>query len=128
MNKIPSLLFLLATVFFLSCSNDTNTTTAAATTSETSNEPKQTTSSETTQSDGIVGEWEMEGSVLDTNDNLQIDEEERKNTVASKKSNECILFIVKFFLNWYYHSVQPSYIFQQRSLKMDNYNLKFYPE
>jgi hypothetical protein len=53
---------------------------------------------------------------------------ERKNTVASKKSNEGILFIVKFFLNWYYHSVQPSYIFQQHSLKMDNYNLKFYPE
>jgi hypothetical protein len=79
MNKIHSLLFLLATVFFLSCSNDNNTTTAAATTSETSNEPKQTTSSETTQGDGIVGDWEMEGSVLDTNDNLQIDEEERKN-------------------------------------------------
>ena len=78
MNKIHSFLFLLATVVFLSCSNDNNTTTAAATTSESANEPKQTTSSETTQGDGIVGEWEMEGSVLDTNDNLQIDEEERK--------------------------------------------------
>jgi hypothetical protein len=79
MNKIHSFLFLLATVVFLSCSNDNDTTTDAATTSETANEPKQTTSSETTQGDGLTGEWEMEGSVLDTNDNLQIDEEERKN-------------------------------------------------
>ena len=27
----------------------------------------------------IVGEWEMQSSIVDTNDNLQIDEEERKN-------------------------------------------------
>lgn len=31
------------------------------------------------QQDGIVGEWELVGSVMDTNDNLQIDEAERKN-------------------------------------------------
>jgi hypothetical protein len=30
------------------------------------------------QRDDIVGEWEMVGSVVDTNDNLQVDEAERK--------------------------------------------------
>ena len=40
----------------------------------------------TQQGDGIVGEWEMVGSVMDTNDNMQIDEAERKNlTPASFK-------------------------------------------
>lgn len=29
--------------------------------------------------ENIVGEWEMVGSIVDTNDNLQIDEDERKN-------------------------------------------------
>ena len=33
----------------------------------------------TAQSDGIVGEWELVGFVQDTNDNLLIDEAERKN-------------------------------------------------
>jgi hypothetical protein len=78
MNKMHLSHFLLATAFFLSCSNDSNTTTAASA-NETSNEAKQTTPSGTTGGDGIVGEWEMVGSVQDTNDNLQIDEEERKN-------------------------------------------------
>lgn len=29
--------------------------------------------------ENIVGEWELVGSIVDTNDNLQIDENERKN-------------------------------------------------
>lgn len=33
--------------------------------------------------DGIVGDWELVGFVGDTNDNLQIDEEERKNLKAA---------------------------------------------
>ena len=35
--------------------------------------------------DDIVGEWEMVGSVVDTNDNLQIDEAERKNLKPTMK-------------------------------------------
>ena len=78
MNRINTLLFLLATVTLLSCgTNDNNAETSTAA-NETSNDAK-TTASETSKGDGIVGEWEMVGSVLDTNDNLQIDEEERKN-------------------------------------------------
>jgi hypothetical protein len=32
--------------------------------------------------ENIVGEWELVGSIVDTNDNLQIDDEERKNLTA----------------------------------------------
>ena len=39
----------------------------------------------TAQSDDIVGEWEMVGFVVDTNDNLQIDESERKNLKTTMK-------------------------------------------
>jgi hypothetical protein len=86
MNKIHSSLFLLATVILLSCGNDSNATTPADSTNETSNVAKQTTVSETIQGDDIVGEWELLGFVVDTNDNLQIDEDERKNlTPASYK-------------------------------------------
>src|SRR5688572_33501019 len=35
-------------------------------------------SASSAQRDDIVGEWEMVGSVVDTNDNLQIDDAERK--------------------------------------------------
>ena len=35
--------------------------------------------------DDIVGEWEMVGFVIDTNDNLQIDEAERKNLKQTMK-------------------------------------------
>jgi hypothetical protein len=37
------------------------------------------------QGGDIVGEWEMVGSVVDTNDNLQIDESERKNLKETMK-------------------------------------------
>lgn len=39
----------------------------------------------TAQSDAWVGEWEMVGSVVDTNDNLQIDEAERRNLKPTLK-------------------------------------------
>lgn len=47
------------------------------------NTPAQTTENPQTGNfstdDGIVGDWELVGFVGDTNDNLQIDDEERKN-------------------------------------------------
>lgn len=80
MYKIHSFFFLLLTVIVLSCgNNDNKTATPAPSASESSEERKPTTASETASGDGLVGEWEMEGSVQDTNDNLQIDEEERAN-------------------------------------------------
>lgn len=79
MNRINTFLFLLVTVAIVSCGND-NKTAASSTSSanETSNNAK-ITAAEKSQGESIVGEWEMAGSVLDTNDNLQIDEAERKN-------------------------------------------------
>jgi len=78
MNRINTFLFLLATVTLLSCGSNDNSAETSTAANESSNDAK-TTASETSQGDGIVGEWEMVGSVLDTNDNLQIDEQERKN-------------------------------------------------
>jgi hypothetical protein len=37
--------------------------------------------------ENIIGEWELVGSIVDTNDNLQIDDEERKNLTAPGYKN-----------------------------------------
>ena len=79
MNKLHLSRFLLAAVILFSCNNDSNTTTAADSTDETPNAANQGTASKTNQGDDIVGEWKMTGFVQDTNNNLQIDEDERKN-------------------------------------------------
>jgi hypothetical protein len=74
--------FLFLTMLLIACgSNNNNSDTAAPATStnESSNQVKQGSATQSAQSDGIVGEWEMIGSVGDTNNNLQIDEDERKN-------------------------------------------------
>lgn len=50
------------------------------TTSNASSESKEEAASNSSaQGDDIIGQWEMVSSVVDTNDNLQIDEDERKN-------------------------------------------------
>ena len=79
MNKTNTIFLLLAIGCFLSCSNNNSKT---STSDETTSEAKQPTISETTQGDGLAGEWELVGFVQDTNDNLQVDEEERKNLKA----------------------------------------------
>ena len=66
--------FLLLALISCSCSdnkasNDTTDTTTKS--SESSNSSPS--------DDDIVGEWELVGSIVDTNDNLQLDEEEKKN-------------------------------------------------
>jgi hypothetical protein len=66
---------------FFSCSNNNNE--AATTSVETSTAPKENTKAEATQGDGMVGKWELIGFVQDTNDNLQVDEDERKNLKAA---------------------------------------------
>ena len=69
---------LYSLLFIVACGNDNTVSESAATDNSTTEEKSEPTSS-SAQGDGIVGEWEMVGSVLDTNDNLQIDEAERKN-------------------------------------------------
>jgi hypothetical protein len=50
---------------------------AATNEKQPNNTPSATQTSEAAPAGDIVGEWEMVGSVVDTNDNLQIDEDER---------------------------------------------------
>src|SRR5688572_12431522 len=72
----PAIILLL--LFPPACSNEAavkNTSENATTAPEQTATNAQTNHSST--GDSLVGEWEMVGSVVDTNDNLQIDEEER---------------------------------------------------
>ena len=63
-------------LFVAACGNS-NTATEPQTNNSTA-EKKAEPSTSSAQDDEIVGEWEMVGFVMDTNDNLQIDEAERK--------------------------------------------------
>ena len=70
----------MAIIFLTNCGNDNVNTGGKQQSTKSSTEKKEESSSSSlSQGDDIVGEWEMVGSIVDTNDNLQIDEEERKN-------------------------------------------------
>jgi len=71
---------ILAVFFLTNCGDNKAATDEKHQTDNHSVEKKAepvTNSSE--QGDDITGEWEMVGSVMDANNNLQVDEEERKN-------------------------------------------------
>lgn len=72
-------IFLLPLIFVLeSCGNNNAVTTEKESSDNSSSEKKEATEpTSSSQGDDMVGEWEMVSSVVDTNDNLQIDEEER---------------------------------------------------
>ena len=71
-------LMLYGLIFLISCSNNNSSEeTKSALTSSTE------TKSAPSSGDGIPGEWEMVGFIVDTNDNLKIDEDERKNLKTS---------------------------------------------
>lgn len=78
MKQIKTLALTTTVLLLLSCGNNSSESTTGTTPTE-APEKKQATASEATGDDGIAGEWEMEGFVQDTNDNLQVDEAERKN-------------------------------------------------
>lgn len=69
--------FVIAVFFLANCGDN------KAATNETNNSSSEKkegpVSSSPAQADEIIGEWELLGFIGDTNDNLQIDEEERKN-------------------------------------------------
>src|SRR5687767_136014 len=71
--KSKSLLPLVAAVFII-----TNCGANKAVKSEKQQTNNPSANAPSAQGDDIVGEWEMVGVVVDTNDNLQIDEAERK--------------------------------------------------
>ena len=82
MKQFKTLAASLAFLLLTSCSNNNSDSKTATTQTETPDNAKPSASSGAVQGEGLVGEWEMQGSVLDTNDNLQIDEDERKNIKA----------------------------------------------
>ena len=70
-----------ASLFIAACGND-NTSIESQPNNAVA-EKNDASSAGSVQTDGIVGEWEMVGSVMDTNDNLQIDDAERGNIKAA---------------------------------------------
>jgi len=70
--------FFAATIFFTNCGDNKEASNEKQQNNSSSEKKDEVTSDNSAQSD-IIGEWEMIGSVVDANDNLQIDEEERKN-------------------------------------------------
>lgn len=77
--KQTCIIFLFPAIFLLTSCGNNNAATAEKQSSDNSSSEKtgETASTASAQGDDIVGEWEMVSSVVDTNDNLQIDEEER---------------------------------------------------
>ncbi|HVF97215.1 MAG TPA: hypothetical protein VM871_07845 [Flavisolibacter sp.] len=78
MKQLKAFAAALTFLGLLSCGNNDSESKPATTKTGTSEESKQSPASQATGGNDITGEWEMQGSVVDTNDNLQIDEEERK--------------------------------------------------
>jgi hypothetical protein len=79
--KQTFLIFLMPALFFFTNCGDNKASTnekqqANSSSSETKKEPASNSSA---QDNDITGEWELVGFIGDTNDNLQIDEDERKN-------------------------------------------------
>ena len=76
-----SIILLVAIVFFITnCGNNKAASNEAQQAKNPSSEKKEQAASDSpAQGDDIIGEWELLGFVNDTNDNLQVDEEERKN-------------------------------------------------
>ena len=80
--KTKFLFFCVALIFLLcNCGDNkaaTNNEKGSANNSSTEKK-EEPTSNSSAQGDDIIGQWEMVSSIVDTNDNLQIDEDERKN-------------------------------------------------
>jgi PBP1b-binding outer membrane lipoprotein LpoB len=69
---------IIGAFFLTNCADNKAATNEKQQTNNPSSEKKtDAASSSSAQGDDIVGEWEMVSSIVDTNDNLQIDEEER---------------------------------------------------
>lgn len=79
--KSESVILLIAIIFFITNCGDNK---AASDETQQANNPSSEKKEEaapnaSAQGNDIIGEWELFGFVSDTNDNLQVDEEERKN-------------------------------------------------
>ena len=80
MNFKLILIYAAVTFILTNCGDNTAATDETQQTNDPSSEKKAEPSANlSAQGDDIIGEWEMVGFINDTNDNLQIDENERKN-------------------------------------------------
>ena len=79
--KTRFIFFYVAGIFLLSNCGDNKAATndKQQANNPTSEKKKEAASNSPAPRDDIIGEWELVGSIVDTNDNLQLDEEERKN-------------------------------------------------
>jgi hypothetical protein len=79
--KLNSLIIFIMAAFFLAgCSDNKSTTNEKQKANTSISEKKEeSTPSHSAQGDDIVGKWELVGFIGDINDNLQIDEDEKKN-------------------------------------------------
>jgi hypothetical protein len=68
--------FLFCSLLFIAACSNNNTPEPKTTSSTTENNGGP--SAGAVQGNDLVGEWELVGFVMDTNDNLQVDEDERK--------------------------------------------------
>ena len=71
--------FTIATFFLMNCGDNQAAINEKQQTNNSSSEKKvEPASNSSAQGDDIIGEWEMVSSIVDTNNNLQIDEDERQ--------------------------------------------------
>ena len=78
--KSNSLIAFITAAFFLTNCGDNKAATGENQANNSSAEKKdEPASNSSSQGDDIIGEWELVGGIVDTNDNLQLDEDERKN-------------------------------------------------
>jgi len=79
--KSDSLIAFITAAFFLTNCGDNKAATSEKQEANNSSSEKKDgpASSSSAQGDDIIGEWDLVGGIVDTNDNLQIDEDERNN-------------------------------------------------
>ena len=80
--KTNSFITIFTAIIFLANCGSANTGEKPHAENSSPEKKAEPASNTTAQENDIIGEWEMVGSIVDTNDDLQIDEEERKNLKA----------------------------------------------
>ena len=79
MKKINAFAIVATMLLLFACGANNTESQTPTTPTEEAKEGTPAAATEKASADGITGEWEMQGFVQDTNDNLQIDETERAN-------------------------------------------------
>ena len=78
MKSAALIIFIISAFFLTNCGDNKAATNEKQSNDSSSGKKEASASNASEQGDDIIGEWELVGFVSDTNDNLQLDEEERK--------------------------------------------------